>query len=114
MARPVFEPTQSFMDTITSICARMARNVDIIHSTYCIGEEGQPRDPNKVGYDPLMDDHIHETVRACEGLTNLATALRHIINNEVNATLICRARAQRNQDFVRMTPIKGLNLDLKA
>ena len=71
-----FEPNQSFMDAMTCICASAHRNVDTIYGTFCIGEDGHPRNLNRI--DPVTEDHVYEAIRACERLANLATAIRNI------------------------------------
>jgi hypothetical protein len=100
-----FEPNQSFMDAMTAICASAHRNVDTIYGTFCIGEDGQPRNLNRI--DPITDDHVYEAIRACERLSNLATAIRNIISNEVESDVFARSRFAYRAS-------RGLNLDLKA
>lgn len=100
-----FDPNESFMDAMTAICARAHRNVDIIYGTFCIGEDGHPRNLNRI--DPVTEAHVYEAIRACEGLANLATAIRNIISNEVESNVLARSRVARRAS-------RGLNLDLKA
>ena len=107
-----FEPNQSFMDAMTCICASAHRNIDIIYSTFCIGEDGQPRNLNRI--DPVTEAHIYEAVRACEGLANLATAIRNIITNQVESTFITRSRAREGQYLPDLFPLRGTNLDTKV